>query len=139
MAAERDTVDRLIAGYLSGRIGETFDGRITGVTKAGLFVQLPTFGADGFVPISSLGGEYYLFDEAAHALYGDRSGRGYRLGDAVEVKLVEAAPLAGSMRFQMLTEPAPLPGMRQSFHKSGARKQSRTRRGTTGRSRARSK
>ncbi len=139
MAAERDTVDRLIAGYLSGRIGDSFDGRITGVTKAGLFVQLPTFGADGFIPISTLGNEYYLFDEAAHALYGDRSGRGYRLGDAVEVKLVEAAPLAGSMRFQMLTEPAPLPGMRQSFHKSGARKQSRTRRGTTGRSRARSK
>ena len=117
MAAERDTVDRLIAGFLSGRIGQTFDGRITGVTKAGLFVQLPTYGADGFIPISSLGNEYFLFDEAAHALYGDRSGRGYRLGDAVEVKLVEATPLAGSMRFQMLTEPVALPGMRQSFHK----------------------
>ncbi|MGB6117536.1 MAG: ribonuclease R [Mesorhizobium sp.] len=137
MAAERDTVDRLIAGHLATRIGEDFEGRITGVTKAGLFVQLPTFGADGFIPVSSLGGEYYIFDEAAHALFGDRSGKGYRLGDKVEVRLVEAAPMAGSMRFEMLTDPADLPGMRQSFHKSRARNASRTRRGTSGRQRAR--
>ena len=137
MAAERDTVDRLVAAHLSSRIGETFEGRITGVTKAGLFVQLPKFGADGFVPISSLGGEYYHFDEAAHALYGERSGQGYRLGDAVEVKLVEALALAGAMRFQMISDPVDLPGMRQSFHKSRTKQGARTRRGTTGRVRAR--
>ena len=53
MAAERDTVDRLVAIYLSERTGQTFDGRISGVVKAGLFVQLPKFGADGFIPVSS--------------------------------------------------------------------------------------
>ena len=58
MAAERDTVDRLIAHHLSGRVNEEFDGRISGVTKAGLFVTLPAYGADGFVPISTLGRDY---------------------------------------------------------------------------------
>ena len=136
MAAERDTVDRLIAGYLSGKTGENFDGRITGVTKAGLFVQLPAFGADGFIPMSSLGSEYYHYDEAAHAVVGDRSGRGYRLGDSVEVKLLEVAPLAGAMRFEMLSEGMELPGLRKSFHKVRGQKD-RARRAATGRSRAR--
>ncbi|MCO5164286.1 MAG: ribonuclease R [Mesorhizobium sp.] len=122
MAAERDTVDRLVAAHLSGRKGETFDGRITGVTKSGLFVQLPIYGADGFVPVSSLHDDYYIYDETAHALFGDRSGRGYRLGDTVEVRLVEVAPLAGAMRFEMLTDPVALPGMRQSFHKARGRR-----------------
>ncbi|MBA3449441.1 MAG: ribonuclease R, partial [Pseudaminobacter sp.] len=76
MAAERDTVDRLIAGYLAGRLNDTFDARISGVVKAGLFVQLPQFGADGFIPVSSLDGDYYLYDEAARSLFGDRTGKG---------------------------------------------------------------
>ncbi|RVD08899.1 ribonuclease R, partial [Mesorhizobium sp. M2A.F.Ca.ET.029.05.1.1] len=60
MAAERDTVDRLIAAYLAERVNDTFDARISGVTKAGLFVQLPQYGADGFIPVSTLGGDYYI-------------------------------------------------------------------------------
>jgi ribonuclease R len=55
MAAERDTVDRLVAHHLAGRIGEAFEGRVSGVTKSGLFVSLPQFGADGFIPVSTLG------------------------------------------------------------------------------------
>ena len=118
MAAERETVDRLIATHLAGRVDETFEGRVSGVIKAGLFVQLPQFGADGFIPVSSLGDDYYMFDEAAHALFGERSGKGYRLADRVTVRLVEVAPMAGAMRFEMVSEPTPLPGARQSFHKS---------------------
>jgi ribonuclease R len=118
MAAERDTIDRLIAGYLAGHINDTFDARISGVTKAGLFVQLPQFGADGFIPVSSLDGDYYVYDETARALFGDRTGKGYQLADRVEVRLVEVAPLAGAMRFEMLTEPKPLPGSKRSFHKA---------------------
>jgi ribonuclease R len=118
MAAERDTVDRLIAGYLAGRLNDIFDARISGVTKAGLFVQLPQFGADGFIPVSSLDGDYYIYDETARALFGERTGKGYQLADRVEVRLVEVAPLAGAMRFEMLTEPKPLPGSKRSFHKA---------------------
>lgn len=122
MAAERDTVDRLIAEHLSGRAGEEFEARISGVAKAGLFVQLPQYGADGFVPIGTLGDEYYIYDEARHALIGDKSGKGFQLGDAVSVRLVEVAPLAGAMRFEMLSRPERLAGSMKSLHKvRGAR------------------
>lgn len=121
MAAERDTVDRLIAAFLAEQVDSTFAARISGVTKSGLFVQLPQYGADGFIPISTLGDDYYHFDEAARALFGERSGKGFQLADHVEVKLVEVAPLAGAMRFEMLTEPKPMPGSKKSFHKSKGR------------------
>ncbi len=129
MAAERETVDRLVAAFLAEQVDQTFQARVSGVTKAGLFVQLPQYGADGFVPISSLGDEYYHFDEAARALFGGNSGKGYQLADHVEVRLVEVAPLAGAMRFEMLSEPKPLPGSKRSFHKSKAGKRTRERAG----------
>lgn len=122
MAAERDTVDRLVAAHLAERINDTFDARVSGVTKAGLFVQLPQYGTDGFIPVSSLGGDYYIYDEATHALFGERSGKGYQLADQVEVRLVEVAPMAGAMRFEMLSDPKPLPGSTRSFHKAKGRK-----------------
>ncbi|MEQ1717776.1 MAG: ribonuclease R, partial [Hyphomicrobium sp.] len=103
MAAERETNDRLIAAHLADRVGATFEARIAGVTRSGLFVKLKDTGADGYIPISSLGNDYYHHVEAAHALIGARSGEGYRLGDRVEVRLLEAIPSAGAMRFEMLT------------------------------------
>lgn len=107
MSAERETTDRLIAAHLADRIGVTFTARIAGVTRSGLFVRLKDTGADGYIPISSLGNDYYHHVEAAHALIGARSGEGYRLGDTVEVRLLEAIPSAGALRFEMLTEPSP--------------------------------
>ena len=121
MAAERDTVNRLIAHHLAGRIGDEFDGQISGVTKAGLFVTLPQFGADGFVPISTLGRDYYIYDEAHQALSGEKTGLGFRLGDSVQVRLAEAVPLAGALRFEMLSDGRPMPVATRSFHKSGRR------------------
>ena len=103
MAAERETTDRLIAHFLADQIGASFDGRIGGVHKAGLFVKLDGTGADGFIPASTLGGDYYRYDEAAHALIGERTGESWRLGDRVHVKLVEAAPVAGALRFEILS------------------------------------
>ena len=105
MAAERETNDRLIASHLSEHVGATFVARIAGVTRSGLFVRLKDTGADGFIPISSLGGEYFNHVEEAHALVGSRSGLGYQLGDVVDVKLLEAIPSAGALRFAM-TSPA---------------------------------
>lgn len=118
MAAERDTVDRLIAHHLANRVGDDFDGRVSGVTKAGLFVSLQQFGADGFVPVSTLGLDYYIYDEAHRSLVGEKSGTGYRLGDSVEVRLAEAIPLAGALRFEMLSEGRKLATVTRSFHKS---------------------
>ena len=109
MAAERDTIDRLVAHWLADRVGATFAGRISGVTRAGLFVKLNETGADGFVPMSTLGSDYFHYDEARHAVIGSRSGEMHRLGDAVEVKLIEAVPLAGALRFELLSEGRVLP------------------------------
>jgi ribonuclease R len=104
MKAERETADRLIAHFLADRIGATFQGRISGVTRAGLFVKLADTGADGLIPVRTLGTEYFNYDETRHALIGSRSGAMHRLGDVVDVRLVEAAPVAGALRFELLSE-----------------------------------
>ena len=103
MKAERETADRLIAHHLADRVGATFTGRISGVTRAGLFVKLNETGADGLIPVRTLGTEYYNYDETRHALIGSRSGAMHRLGDVVEVRLVEAVPVAGALRFELLS------------------------------------
>ncbi|HYV68824.1 MAG TPA: S1 RNA-binding domain-containing protein, partial [Pseudolabrys sp.] len=74
------------------------------VTRAGLFVKLRDTGADGFVPARTISDEYFRYDEKGHAMVGSRSGETYRLGDPVTVKLVEAAPVAGALRFEILSE-----------------------------------
>jgi ribonuclease R len=104
MKAERETTDRLIAHFLADRIGASFEGRISGVTRAGLFVKLTETGADGFIPARTVGDDYFRYHEARHALVGDHTGESYRLGDPITVKLVEAAPVAGALRFEILSE-----------------------------------
>jgi ribonuclease R len=104
MAAERETVDRLIAAHLADRVGATFSGRIAGVARSGLFVRLADTGADGFVPVSSLQGDFYNHVEALHAFVGKRTGETFSLGDQVDVRLVEAIPSAGALRFEMLSD-----------------------------------
>lgn len=107
MAAERDATDRYVAAFLADRVGADFVGRITGVTRFGLFVRLAETGADGLVPISRLGGEFFVHDDRTHALVGERSGARWPLGMTVEVRLVEATPLTGGLLFDMLSDPAP--------------------------------
>ena len=104
MAAERETADRLIAAHLADRIGAKFQARVSGLVRTGLFVRLIETGADGFVPASSIGHEYFFHDEVRQALVGEDTGLAYRLGDPVEVRLVEAIPTAGALRFEMLSE-----------------------------------
>jgi len=100
MKAERETADRLIAHFLADRVGATFDGHISGVTRAGLFVELDETGADGFIPARTIGDEYFRFHEAGRAFVGRAVT--HRLGDPVTVQLVEAAPVAGALRFKLV-------------------------------------
>jgi ribonuclease R len=100
MKAERETADRLIAHFLADRVGATFDGHISGVTRAGLFVELDETGADGLIPARLIGDEYFRFNEAGRAFTGKSAT--YRLGDPVTVELVEAAPVAGALRFKLV-------------------------------------
>jgi len=102
MKAERETVDRLIAHFLADRVGAKFDGHISGVTRAGLFVELDETGADGLIPARYIGDEYFRFNEASRAFVGTSAT--YRLGDPVTVELVEAAPVAGALRFRLLRD-----------------------------------
>jgi ribonuclease R len=104
MKAERETFDRLLANFLADRVGATFEGHIAGVTRSGLFVKLDDTGADGFVPARTIGAEYFQYHEDRHAMVGQSSGESYRLGDRVTVRLVEAAPVAGALRFELLSE-----------------------------------
>src|SRR3984885_8242974 len=105
MAAERDATDRYVAAFLADRVGAEFPGRITGVTRFGLFVRLDETGADGLVPVSKLGGEYFVHDDKSHALVGERTGARWPLGMTVTVKLVEATPITGGLLFGMVSEP----------------------------------
>jgi ribonuclease R len=100
MKAERETSDRLIAHFLADRVGAVFDGHISGVTRAGLFVELDETGADGFIPARSIGDAYFRYQEASHAFVG--GSETHRLGDPVTVELVEAAPVAGALRFKLV-------------------------------------
>ncbi|MGQ0486293.1 MAG: ribonuclease R [Hyphomicrobiales bacterium] len=130
MAAERETVDRLIAAHLATQTGAVFRGRIGGVVGAGLFVTLDDSGADGFVPVSTLGRDYFVYDKTRHALIGERSGETWQLGDRVEVRLVEAAPVSGGLRFEIVSGPRegkPLP--RRAARMSRQSSKTRGRRG----------
>ena len=102
VAAERDALDRYTAAFLQDKIGAEFTGTVNGVTRFGLFVELDETGADGLVPISTLPRDYYVHDEAAHALIGRESGRTFTLGQAVTVRLTEANPVKGSLVFHVV-------------------------------------
>ena len=102
MVAERDTTDRYLAAYLADRVGSEFAGAITGVARFGLFVKLDETGADGLVPISSLGREYFAYDPDAQTLTGETSRRVLGLGQRVLVRLAEATPITGGLLFELL-------------------------------------
>jgi ribonuclease R len=103
MMAERDTTDRYLASFLSDRIGAEFSGRISGIARFGVFVKLDETGADGLIPIRSLGNEYFHFDADAGTLMGSDTGVIIGLGQQVTVKLIEAAPVTGGIALELLT------------------------------------
>lgn len=111
--AERSSVDRFTAQWMSERIGAQFSGKINGVTRFGLFVTLDENGADGLVPIRSLPEDYYIHDEHQHALIGRKSRRVYRLGASLTIKIVEADGLTGSSVFAVVgKDGADIPGIK---------------------------
>jgi ribonuclease R len=99
MEAERDTIDRYVAAWLSARVGEVFETRITGVQSFGFFATIVGLGGDGLVPVSTLGAERFRHDEAAQALIGTDSGTTYAAGNRLKLKLAEANPLTGALKF----------------------------------------
>ncbi|MCK0096095.1 ribonuclease R [Yoonia sp. F2084L] len=103
MTAERDTTDRYLAAFLSDRIGAELTGRISGIAKFGVFVKLDETGADGMIPIRTLGREYFHYDAESQTLMGSDTGMIIGLGQRVTVKLAEAAPVTGGLIVELLT------------------------------------
>jgi ribonuclease R len=107
--AERDSTDRYLALYLQHRVGELFEGRISGVTKFGLFVTLPETGASGFAPMATLPDDFWVHDEASQSLIGKRTRMTFQLAQTVDVRLAEARPVTGGLLFNVLTGAATAP------------------------------
>ena len=101
MEAERETIDRYVAAYLASHVGELVDTRITGVQGFGFFATVVGLGGDGLVPVSTLGAERFRLDEAAQALVGEESGDRYTIGQLLQLRLVEANPISGALRFEL--------------------------------------
>jgi len=133
MEAERDTVDRYVAAYLAERVGTVMETRITGVTKFGFFATVDGLGGDGLVPVSTLGTEYFRYDEAAQALEGEESGTRYTPGMRLPLRLAEASPASGGLRFELPEGGAPGrfagPGQRRREGPGGGRARPIKRRG----------
>ncbi|WP_457649755.1 ribonuclease R [Profundibacter sp.] len=103
MMAERDTTDRYLASYLSERVGAEFNARISGIAKFGVFARLDETGADGLIPIRTIGREYYRFDPDSQTLTGEETGLTLGLGVPVTVRLAEAVPVTGGLTLELLT------------------------------------
>ncbi|WP_282181855.1 ribonuclease R [Aliiroseovarius marinus] len=118
MLAERDTTDRYLAAYLSERVGGEFTGRVSGIARFGLFVKLDDSGADGLVPLSTVGNEYFNYNADDQTLTGERSNFTLGLGQRVVVRLTEAIPTTGGLALELLeVEGRKLP--RSSARKGG--------------------
>ena len=98
--AERQTVDRFTAAYLANKAGAVFRGRVNGVSRFGAFVSLDETGADGILPMRHLPQDFYDLNERNHTLVGRRRGLTLRVGDVIEVALLETDQIAGSIVFE---------------------------------------
>jgi ribonuclease R len=109
MIAERETMDRYVAAYLSDQVGALVKCRITGVQPFGFFATVEDLGGDGLVPAATLGRDYYRYDEASQSLIGDESGETYTLGQRLTLRLAEANPVSGGLRFEVPNAPQGAP------------------------------
>jgi len=120
MEAERETIDRYVAAFLTARLGEILPCRITGVQSFGFFATVEELGGDGLVPVSTLGAEYFAYDEVHQALEGQQSGERYALGDKLDLRLVEADPISGALRFEIPVGASHLPAGGKDRRRPGA-------------------
>jgi len=127
MAAERDSTDRYMASYLADHVGGDFIGRISAVTRFGLFVTLEPFGGDGLVPISEIGNDYYTLNTDRHQLVGERHGQTFTLGDKIDVRLTEANRHTGGLKLELIHEGA-LSGVTKRVKRASTHRQKQNKR-----------
>ena len=105
MEAERETVDRYVAAYLSTKKGEIVAARITGVQPFGFFATVDGLGGDGLVPVSTLGSERFFYDEAARSLDSEHGHVSFTTGQRLDLRLMDANPISGALRFELPDAP----------------------------------
>ena len=120
MMAERETLDRYVAAFLSERVGELVDCRITGVQPFGFFATVEGLGGDGLVPVSTLGTEYFRYDEASQTLVGEETQETFAPGQRLKLRLAEANPVSGGLRFELAEAPVGAP-QRRGIRRDGRR------------------
>lgn len=103
MTAERDTNDRYLASYLSERIGNEMTGHISGIQKFGAFIKLDETGADGLVPVRTMGAEFFHYDPDEQTLMGADTGMKISIGQKVVVRIAEAVPVTGGLELELLS------------------------------------
>ena len=128
MEAERDTIDRYVAAYLSERVGEIVDCRITGVQPFGFFATVEGLGGDGLVPVSTLGSDYFRYEESSQSLVGEESDERFTLGQRLKLRLAEANPVSGGLRFE-LPDASYTPARGRARDAGSGQKRSQSRRG----------
>jgi ribonuclease R len=134
MEAERETLDRYVAAYLSERVGDLVDCRITGVQPFGFFATVEGLGGDGLVPVSTLGSDYYRYEESSQSLVGDDSGERFSPGLRLKLRLVEASPVSGGLRFELADGGGSAPARpRSGPRRDGRRGEEKRRQGRRGR------
>lgn len=117
MEAERETVDRYVAAWLAGKVGEILPARITGVQPFGFFATVEGLGGDGLVPVSTLGDERFFYDEAARSLDSEHGRVSYAVGQRLELRLVDANPISGALRFSLPDAEPATGGLRRDGRK----------------------
>ncbi|HEV7340921.1 MAG TPA: RNB domain-containing ribonuclease [Sphingopyxis sp.] len=105
MEAERETVDRYVAAYLANKKGAIVQARITGVQPFGFFATVDGLGGDGLVPVSTLGNERFFYDEKARTLDSEHGRVSFTTGERLDLRLVDANPISGALRFELPDAP----------------------------------
>ena len=131
--ATRDAVAWLKCEYMLDKVGEEFDGLVSAVTSFGLFVELDGIHVEGLVHITALPGDYYHFDPAHHRLDGERSGRRFRLGSPLRVKVAAVNLDERKIDFELVEEALPPAGDRPAMAPGGRRGRGRSRTAEKGR------
>ncbi len=104
MEAEREMLDRLKVRYMEDKIGETFHGIISSVTSFGMFVELKEILISGLVRLVDMADDYYEFDGRRHILRGRRTGKTYRLGQEVTLRLISVNKARRHINFEIIQE-----------------------------------
>jgi len=99
--AERDSIKYKLVEYMTGKVGQTFDALISGVTDWGLYVEDKATSAEGLVRVRSIGNDFYNYSAKEYALVGQKTQKKYALGDSVRVKLVNADISARQLDFEL--------------------------------------